>query len=113
MRKNVLGMMLLGGVLLAGCSCEHAWQEATCTTPATCEVCGTTEGEALTHDFMVATCAQPEVCGRCGEERGERLPHEEQFIGECDRCHEIQNRDVVETILSKLEEANPGIMRRI
>ena len=29
----------------------HDWQPATCTTPKTCSVCKTTEGEALGHDW--------------------------------------------------------------
>ena len=132
MKKKALCMMVLGGLLLAGCGHEHVWQEATCTAPKTCTECGETEGEAaehklsaatctapasckkccetvgeaLEHDFLMATCAQPEFCSRCGEERGERLPHEEQFIGECPLCHRIENREVVEDIFSKLEEAN-------
>lgn len=34
---------------LAGCGCQHQWEEATCTTPKTCTQCGETEGEALGH----------------------------------------------------------------
>ncbi len=30
---------------------EHAWTEATCTTPKTCENCGAIEGTALGHDY--------------------------------------------------------------
>lgn len=132
MKKKALSVVVLGGLLLAGCSCEHAWQEATCAAPKTCVECGETEGEkaehrfsaatctepavcrecgeikgeALDHYFLTATCAQPELCSRCGEERGEPLEHTEQFVGECPRCHRVENRDVVEELFLKLEEAN-------
>lgn len=33
----------------------HAFGDATCTTPATCE-CGETEGEALGHNFADGKC---------------------------------------------------------
>lgn len=36
-------------VLLAGCGCEHEWEDATCTAPKTCKLCEETEGEALGH----------------------------------------------------------------
>ena len=39
----------------------HKWKEATCTTPKTCSVCGTTEGNALGHTTANGTCS------RCGE----------------------------------------------
>ena len=39
----------------------HKWKEATCTTPKTCSVCGTTEGNALGHTTANGTCT------RCGE----------------------------------------------
>ncbi len=89
----------------------HLFSAATCLMPATCERCGAIEGEAKGHDFLAATCAHPEVCSRCGEERGESIPHEEKFIGECERCHKIQNKEVVEAILTKLEEANAYAVR--
>ncbi|MBQ9768392.1 MAG: hypothetical protein IJW37_09850 [Lachnospiraceae bacterium] len=132
MKKKALCMMVLGGLLLAGCSHEHVWLEATCTAPATCAECGETEGkptehhlsaatctapatcrecgettgEALEHDFLMATCAQAELCSRCGEENGEPLAHTEQFVGECPLCHRIENKELVEEIFSKLDEAN-------
>ena len=36
---------------LGYCTGEHQWQDATCTEPKTCSVCGKTEGEALGHDW--------------------------------------------------------------
>lgn len=31
--------------------CEHQWNDATCTTPETCILCGETKGTATGHDF--------------------------------------------------------------
>lgn len=47
---------------------KHSFGEATCTSPATCTVCGAVVGEALGHEFTVpATCTDPVTCARCGE----------------------------------------------
>ena len=55
----------------------HAFGDATCTTPATCE-CGETEGEALGHSFVDGKCA-------CGEEDPDYVPHEHTFVeGKCE-----------------------------
>ena len=51
----------------------HDWQEATCTEPKTCSVCGKTEGEALGHIWEEATCTEPKTCKKCGETKGESL----------------------------------------
>lgn len=42
--------MAFGGVL-TGCHTEHEWQEADCTQPSTCTLCGETQGEALQPSF--------------------------------------------------------------
>ena len=47
--------------------CQHEWQDATCTAPRTCSICGATEGEALGHDFSKAGLFKRGVCSRCGE----------------------------------------------
>ncbi len=54
----------------------HEWQEATCTAPKTCAVCGATEGEALGHDWQEATCTAPQICQTCGITQGEALGHD-------------------------------------
>ena len=43
MRKNIpiFLALLLCTVLLAGCSCRHEWQEATCTGAKHCAKCDT------------------------------------------------------------------------
>ena len=53
----------------------HEWQEATCTEPRTCLVCGVTEGEPLGHTWQEATCTEPRICLVCGETEGEPLGH--------------------------------------
>lgn len=35
--------------------CSHEWDDATCTAPKTCSVCGETEGDALGHSAPVYT----------------------------------------------------------
>lgn len=35
--------------VLTGC-CDHEWEEATCTEPETCTLCGKIQGEPLGHD---------------------------------------------------------------
>lgn len=51
----------------------HTWNEATCTTPKTCAVCGETSGEALGHRWEDATSLTPKKCSVCGETDGYSL----------------------------------------
>ena len=52
----------------------HSWVDANCTTPKTCSVCGTTEGEALGHSYegvvTEPTCTEEGyttyTCSACG-----------------------------------------------
>ena len=77
MRKHALSLLtfLLCTVLLAGCSCRHQWQEATCTTAKHCTECDAVEAEALGHDWLDATCVAPRTCSRCGLTDGNALGH--------------------------------------
>ena len=52
------------GEVLEGTKASHDWTDADCTTPKTCSVCKTTEGEALGHT------TENGVCERCGETIG-------------------------------------------
>ena len=75
-KKLVLLMLTLLCVLvLAGCGCEHQWAEADCVKPATCTLCGKTEGEPLGHVWMAATCDAPKTCENCGTTDGEPKGH--------------------------------------
>jgi len=69
-------LLVLCCTLLTGCFCKHEWQDATCTTPTTCTLCGKTEGEALGHmagemvtgeiDIFAKTSQSYQNCKICG-----------------------------------------------
>ena len=59
------------GLVACGDTCNHQWEEATCTTPKTCMLCGKMEGSALGHTGGTATCTEKAVCSVCHEEYGE------------------------------------------
>ena len=44
---------------------DHEWDDATCTAPKTCKICGTTEGEVLEHNFIDGNCT---YCQKVGGE---------------------------------------------
>lgn len=77
MKKTLLVLiaLLLCSSVLVGCSCQHEWLEATCTTPKTCSACGETEGEVVAHTWSDATCVAPKTCTTCGAADGEALAH--------------------------------------
>lgn len=55
---------------------EHAWANATCTTPKTCSDCGETEGEAVGHTpGAAADCENAQTCTVCGDELKAALGH--------------------------------------
>ena len=60
-------------------TCYHRWDDATCTKPKTCSICGKTEGEALGHQWMDATCTEPQICSVCKETKGKALGHKSYF----------------------------------
>lgn len=78
MKRSLLLGCLTASLLMfafSGCSCEHEWQEATCTEPKTCAKCGETEGEAHGHEWQEATCTEPKICMVCGKTEGNALGH--------------------------------------
>ena len=97
MRKHfAFPALLLAVLLLAACGQhEHEWEDATCTEPETCAVCGETRGEALGHRWKGGGCEEPEVCARCGESGGEAPGHDWQPATctapeTCARCGETR-----------------------
>ena len=77
MKKCILILLsvLLCTAMLAGCSCQHQWTEASCEAPKTCSKCGLTEGEALGHSWKAADCETPKTCTSCGTTEGNPLGH--------------------------------------
>lgn len=74
-RILILLTLLLCIMILAGCSCQHTWTEADCTTPSTCTLCGITEGDPLGHSWSEADCVTAKTCARCGLTEGSALGH--------------------------------------
>lgn len=70
-KKATITVILAGVVLIiAGIviyTCYHRWNNATCTEPRTCSICGKTEGEPLGHKWNSATCVKPQICKVCKE----------------------------------------------
>lgn len=54
----------------------HTWNEATCSEPRTCIICGKTEGEALGHKWKSATCTESQICSVCNQTKGDKLGHD-------------------------------------
>ena len=83
--------------------CLHSWSDATCTHPATCELCGATEGKALGHDWKAATCTQPKTCRRCGKTKGSSLGHDWEAATctkpkTCKRCVRTEGESLGHTV---------------
>ena len=57
-------------------SCNHAWRDATCTTPKTCSTCGKTSGTSLGHSWNEATCTTPKTCVNCKKTTGGLREHD-------------------------------------
>ena len=53
-----------GGQGSAGCN--HQYSDATCTSPAVCQLCGATVGAALEHNFVGGDCTTAATCSYCG-----------------------------------------------
>ena len=64
------------------CSCgaygpygSHIYNNATCTSPKKCRICGIKSGSALNHSYIAATCSSPKRCKRCNVTSGNALGH--------------------------------------
>ena len=92
----------------------HTMSAATCVAPATCSVCGHTEGEAAGHTFVEGTCS---VCGttethECNFVAGETVAPTCTEAGytvyNC-TCGATENRDeVAATGHEEVEETDPA-----
>lgn len=79
-------------VVLSACGHTHDWQAANCVSPAICEGCGQTDGEALGHTLGMwtvssdATCtqtgAETAMCTVCGEVMEREIPVTEHTVGD-------------------------------
>lgn len=71
----------------------HAWQDATCTAPKTCSVCGETEGEKLGHttEDDDGDCTTAVYCLVCDEIAVEAKEDHTDLDGDgyCDDCQTI------------------------
>ncbi len=56
-------------------TCKHTWQDATCTAPKTCSICGETEGDKLGHTWVDANCTAPKTCSVCHVTEGAAKGH--------------------------------------
>ena len=62
-------------VVLAGCGCDHQWNDATCVKPQTCSLCGETQGDVAAHTWTSATCIAPKTCSVCSLTEGSVSAH--------------------------------------
>lgn len=93
------GFSHLGIIRLPSFLCLHEWQNATCTSPKTCRLCGKTEGEALGHDWQAATCTTMQSCRVCGATKGTPLGHKPGAWDETiDILHASQHRERMCTV---------------
>ena len=70
---------------------EHEFLDPTCTSAATCKICGEEDAErpAYNHNhpgttdsaFAPATCLAPATCTLCGKQEGQKLVHKLTFEG--------------------------------
>ena len=81
----------------------HTWNDATCTTPKVCSVCGTTDGKALGHIWFDATCTTAKTCDRCKETIGAPLGHKETTVkGYAETCTEAGLTDGIQCSRCKI-----------
>ena len=75
--------LFIGSVSSA--SCNHLWEDATCTRPKTCSLCGATVGSALGHDLVKVADAVNPTCFSVGWTAGYK----------CSRCdYEVRQEEV-------------------
>ncbi len=84
-RFTCLTLSLLMLLSMAGCAspapCGHQWQQASCTAPETCALCGESTGDVLPHSYGAWQPDGEEMfrsCTLCSTE--ERAPAEHELI---------------------------------
>lgn len=109
MKRTILVCLLIAlAFCLTACGCEHEWEEATCLTPKTCNLCQEVEGEALGHTWKDATCTAPKTCETCEKTKDSSLGHDygdeeiinpdyiaatATFVKTCSTCKEQESRE--------------------
>ncbi len=80
MKKRILicAMLAVLILLMAGCECNHSWQEANCTTAKTCKRCDAVEGEPLGHTWNNISCTEVNHCSVCNAAADAPLGHDWQ-----------------------------------
>jgi len=76
MTKKAISSILItiiSCLMLTGCCLIHDWQEATCTTPKTCRICGAKKGATADHILTEADYQTPQTCTVCGKTFGDVL----------------------------------------
>jgi len=68
-----------------GYSCEHQWEDPTCTNPYICSICGIKDGEPLGHTWKEPTCTEAGYCEIC-DEFGEEATGHHLVNGKCTSC---------------------------
>lgn len=91
---SILLLIALLASLLAGCGCDHEWEDATCEEPETCTECGKTRGEPDDHKWKAADCENPKTCKYCKKTKGKALGHDWQN-DVCTRCNLTNVPDLV------------------
>ncbi len=96
MKKILLLLFIVVALscLLISCDskeCVHSYQSATCTTPKTCSLCGTTDGDVLEHSWAQPNCLSPKTCKLCKITEGEAFGHNWSTnncsaLKKCTRC---------------------------
>lgn len=87
---STLSLFMLFG--LVGCTCNHEWEDATCTEPKTCTKCGKIEGKPLGHianeedyaknDVINAKIVYETKCDRCSKVLSSKEEKIESFVKE-------------------------------
>ena len=80
MKKTIACTLIIATTLglFSGCSCDHDWIDADCTSPKTCAKCHETRGDEKGHKWIDATCDTPKTCSECDKEQGKPLEHDWQ-----------------------------------